>query len=64
MTKTQESTQPSTEIKAPRGVSGAQRELFLRLNHEQREAYRYHFDVCGRPAALCFRYATGLDDCR
>lgn len=55
-------TTAATEIKAPRGVSGKQRELFLSLSREQRESYRYHFDTCGRPAAICYKYATGQMD--
>lgn len=47
------------EIRPPRGVSGKQRELFLSLSQEERRTYRYHFDIAGRPAAMCYRYATG-----
>lgn len=45
-------------MKAPKGVSGKQRELFLTLTEEQQETYRYHFEVIGRPAALAYRYTT------
>lgn len=43
-------------MKAPRGVSGKQRELFLSLTDEQKETYLYHFNVIGRPAALAYRF--------
>lgn len=50
---------PTNLDKAPRGVSGKQRELYLSLTTEQREVYRYQFDVCGRFAQVCYEIATG-----
>lgn len=46
--------------KAPAGVSGKQRALFLSLTEEQKETYLYHFNTIGRPAALAYRYTVEL----
>lgn len=43
--------------KAPRGVNGKQRELFLSLTAEQRETYLTHWNR-GSLAAHCYQYAT------
>jgi len=43
----------------PVGVSGAQRDNYLSLTHEQRRIYRYNYDVCGRLAAHCYKIAVG-----
>lgn len=42
----------------PAGVSGVQRQRYLILNAAQRRVYRYHYDVCGRLAAHCYRMAV------
>jgi hypothetical protein len=44
------------QTKAPRGVNGKNRELFLALTAEQQETYLHHYNVIGRPAALAYRY--------
>ena len=44
--------------RAPRGVSGHQRALYLTLSADQRRAYRYNYDVCGRLAMHCYEIVT------
>lgn len=53
---------PAAETRCPRGVSGEQRRKFLSLTEAQRRVYRHHFDVSGRPAAICYQVATGQVD--
>ena len=48
----------ATATKAPKGVSGKQRELFLSLTEDQKQTYLYHFYTVGRPAALAYRYTV------
>jgi len=45
--------------KAPRGVSGKQREKFLSLTEEQKQVYLYWFNTAGKLAAHCYKIATG-----
>lgn len=47
----------TTQIKAPRGVSGSARQAFLTLTDEQKIVYRDNFCRMGRPAWLCLRVA-------
>jgi hypothetical protein len=46
------------QTKAPRGINGKQRELFLALSAEQQETYLHRYNVMGQPAALAYRYTT------
>jgi hypothetical protein len=50
--------QAEANLNGPQGVRGAQREAYLALTDEQKRTYRYHWFVCGRPAAICHRVAT------
>lgn len=52
-------TKKSNTVKAPRGVSGRQRELFLSLTPDQREVYRKEFEENKRLAKHCYQIATG-----
>jgi hypothetical protein len=48
----------AASLNVPPGVSGRQRELYLSLTDDQKRSYRRHWFLCGRPAAICHRYAT------
>ncbi len=45
--------------RVPVGLSGAHRDRYLSLDPQQRRTYRYHYDVCGRLAAHCYKLAAG-----
>lgn len=49
---------PDTD-RVPVGLTGVHRAHYLDLDREQRRTYRYHYDVCGRLAAHCYKLAVG-----
>ncbi len=43
----------------PPGLSATHRDRYLDLDTEQRRVYQYHYRVCGRLAAHCYKLAIG-----
>jgi hypothetical protein len=58
-TTTAPAEQAASSLNVPPGVRGAHREMFLSLADDQKRVYRRHWFECGRPAAICYKCATG-----